>query len=149
MAYINGNKPIVTNGLVYALDFGNTKSYVSGSNRAVSLAYDPAVTIVTGSTLYLTNTPTGVPYSNGIISLSGSQWVARTGSFSFLDPNGTFTVAYVIRPRASVSGSILGHQTTTSNFNTEISPTSSTVGFYYENQSYSRTITGLSTASFQ
>jgi hypothetical protein len=149
MAYINGNKPIVTNGLVYALDFGNTKSYVSGSNRAVSLAYDPAATAVTGSTLYSTNTPTGVPYSNGIISLSGSQWVARTGSFSFLDPNGTFTVAYVIRPRASVSGSILGQQTTTSNFNTEISPTSSTVGFYYENQSYSRTITGLSTASFQ
>ena len=27
---LNGNKPIITNGLVYALDFGNTKSYVSG-----------------------------------------------------------------------------------------------------------------------
>ena len=40
MAYINGNKPIVTDGLVYALDFGNQKSYISGSYRARSLIFN-------------------------------------------------------------------------------------------------------------
>jgi len=42
MATQYSNKPIVTDGLVYALDFGNPKSYVSGSSTARSLIYRPA-----------------------------------------------------------------------------------------------------------
>jgi hypothetical protein len=41
MATQYSNKPIVTDGLVYALDFGNQKSYVSGSTTANSLLYNP------------------------------------------------------------------------------------------------------------
>jgi hypothetical protein len=41
MATQYSNKPIVTDGLVYALDFGNQKSYVSGSVTANSLIYRP------------------------------------------------------------------------------------------------------------
>jgi hypothetical protein len=41
MATQYSNKPIVTDGLVYALDFGNPKSYVSGSTTANSLLYNP------------------------------------------------------------------------------------------------------------
>jgi hypothetical protein len=41
MATQYSNKPIVTDGLVYALDFGNPKSYVSGSVTANSLVYRP------------------------------------------------------------------------------------------------------------
>jgi len=41
MATQYSNKPIVTDGLVYALDFGNPKSYVSGSATAQSLIYNP------------------------------------------------------------------------------------------------------------
>jgi len=39
MATQYSNKPIVTDGLVYALDFGNQRSYVSGSTTANSLNY--------------------------------------------------------------------------------------------------------------
>jgi hypothetical protein len=39
MATQYSNKPIVTDGLVYALDFGNPKSYVSGSTTAESLKF--------------------------------------------------------------------------------------------------------------
>ena len=39
MATQYSNKPIVTNGLVYALDFGNQKSYVSGSLSVNNLTY--------------------------------------------------------------------------------------------------------------
>ncbi len=41
MATQYSNKPIVLDGLVYALDFGNQKSYVSGSSSARSLFYNP------------------------------------------------------------------------------------------------------------
>ena len=41
MATQYSNKPIVLDGLVYALDFGNQKSYVSGSSIARSLVFNP------------------------------------------------------------------------------------------------------------
>jgi hypothetical protein len=41
MATQYSNKPIVLDGLVYALDFGNQKSYVSGSSVARSLVFNP------------------------------------------------------------------------------------------------------------
>ena len=41
MATQYSNKPIVTDGLVYALDFGNQRSYVSGSTTANNLLFSP------------------------------------------------------------------------------------------------------------
>ena len=113
MAYINGNKPIVTNGLVYALDFGNTKSYVSGSNRAVSLAYDPLNTTVTQSVptqttfIPLPQVGNGTLEFNfgGITTALGTtyqpnypppQYIQRTSSLSAIDINNDFTITTVI-----------------------------------------------------
>jgi hypothetical protein len=41
MSIIGGQNPIVQDGLVYILDFGNERSYTSGSNTAQSLIYNP------------------------------------------------------------------------------------------------------------
>jgi surface protein len=41
MSVIGGQNPIVQDGLVYILDFGNQRSYVSGSSTAQSLIYNP------------------------------------------------------------------------------------------------------------
>jgi surface protein len=41
MSVIGGQNPIVQDGLVYILDFGNQRSYISGSNTAQSLVYSP------------------------------------------------------------------------------------------------------------
>jgi surface protein len=41
MSVIGGQNPIVQDGLVYILDFGNQRSYVSGSSIARSLIYNP------------------------------------------------------------------------------------------------------------
>jgi hypothetical protein len=147
MAYINGNKPIVTNGLVYALDFGNTKSYVSGSNRAVSLAYNPPTTVVTGSTASLPVNP-GVPaYSLGILSFTGSQFIQRTSSFSFLTQNNSFTLSYVALSRTE--GTIVSQRTSDAVFNIQIAPTQSQIGFYYDNQSHSRLYTFPSSSNLR
>ena len=104
MAYVNGNKPIVTNGLVYALDFGNLKSYTSGSNTARSMVFDPAgTTTVTGSAAI----PTLV---NGVLNFTGSQFVRRTGSLSVFDSQGSFTVQIV--GKANTPGNLFSVNTT-------------------------------------
>jgi hypothetical protein len=139
MAYINGNKPIVTNGLVYALDFGNTKSYVSGSNRAVSLVFDPAVTIVTGSTAIPTLSATGLIFS-------GSQFIQRSASLPALDPNGTFTICAVVK--ANTSGTLFTQNSSVGNLSGRF-PTSGSfsTGFTLSSGDFSRIYTGNFTGS--
>jgi hypothetical protein len=139
MAYINGNKPIVTNGLVYALDFGNTKSYVSGSNRAVSLVFDPATTIVTGSTAIPTLSATGLTFS-------GSQFIQRSASLSALDPNGTFTICAVVK--ANTSGTLFTQNSAVGNLSGRFQSTSSlSTGFTLSSGDFSRIYTGNFTGS--
>jgi hypothetical protein len=138
MAYINGNKPIVTNGLVYALDFGNQKSYNSGSNRAVSLAYDPTVTIVTGST--------AIPaLVSGILNFTGSQFVQRSGSLEALDPTGSFTISLTVR--AATTGSLFSQNLTGKNLGSRITTASSDFGFNLTQGTYSRTIPRTATTA--
>lgn len=138
MAYINGNKPIVTNGLVYALDFGNQKSYNSGSNRAFSLAYDQAATIVTGST--------AIPaLVSGILNFTGSQFVQRSGSLEALDPTGSFTISLTVR--AVTTGSLFSQNLTGKNLGSRITTASSDFGFNLTQGTYSRTIPRTATTS--
>jgi hypothetical protein len=113
MAYINGNKPIVTDGLIYALDFGNHKSYTSGFTTANSLAYDQATTSVSGSPVL----------TDGILDFTSTKFVKRDGSLPALDPNGTFTVMIV--GKSTAEGTLL-HQDT---LNTTINSPSSLFGF--------------------
>jgi hypothetical protein len=96
MATQYSNKPIVTDGLVYALDFGNQKSYVSGSSSARSLKFGS----VTGS--ILTFGGASIPnLQNGLLKMVAPT--STTGStvdtlqqFSDLIPTGDFTIQIVI-----------------------------------------------------
>ena len=139
MAYINGNKPIVTNGLVYALDFGNAKSYSTGSNRARSLVFDPATTIVTGSTSIPTLSAAGLTFS-------GSQFIQRSASLSALDPNGTFTICAVVK--ANTSGTLFTQNSAVGNLSGRFQSTSSlSTGFTLSSGDFSRIYTGNFTGS--
>jgi hypothetical protein len=133
MATQYSNKPIVTDGLVYALDFGNPKSYVSGSTTANSLKYETNLTSVTGST--------SIPnLQNGVLFFTGSQWVERTGSFNVFNPNGAFTLSIVVNSRTA--GTLVSQTSSLGNLTSNVSPTSSAFGFI--NPNYNREIQGLS-----
>jgi len=139
MAYINGNKPIVTNGLVYALDFGNAKSYSTGSNRATSLVFDPATTIVTGSTAIPTLSAAGLTFS-------GSQFIQRSASLLALDPNGTFTICAVVK--ANTAGILFTQNSAVGNLSGRFQSTSSlSTGFTLSSGDFSRIYTGNFTGS--
>ena len=139
MAYINGNKPIVTDGLVYALDFGNTKSYTSGSNRARSLVFDTATTIVTGSA--------GIPILTAQgLDFTSNQWIQRSASLSALDPNGTFTICAVVK--ANTSGTLFTQNSSGGNLSGRFQSTSSlSTGFTLSTGDFSRIYSGNFTGS--
>jgi hypothetical protein len=139
MAYINGNKPIVTDGLVYALDFGNTKSYTSGSNRARSLVFDTATTIVTGSA--------GIPILTAQgLDFTSNQWIQRSASLSALDPNGTFTICAVVK--ANTAGTLFTQNSAVGNLSGRFQSTSSlSTGFTLSSGDFSRIYTGNFTGS--
>jgi hypothetical protein len=107
MAFVNGNKPIITNGLVYALDFGNQKSYVSGSNSAFNLVYS-----TTTSSLNSYNSgQKGVVANNSyqFTMLDGHPYISSsyflTQALTFLDTASEYTVTAVVEPKAgSYSG---------------------------------------------
>jgi hypothetical protein len=105
MATQYSNKPIVTNGLVYALDFGNPKSYVSGSATANSLLYNPTPAIF--STLLPSDIALpAVAYSirKVVSSYTGSAMMIQSASVSQsigFDTNGNLDTASI----ASFAGS--------------------------------------------
>jgi hypothetical protein len=96
MATQYSNKPIVTDGLVYALDFGNPKSYVSGSTTAESLKFGS----VTGS--ILTFGGASIPnLQNGLLKMVAptstiGSTINTSQQFSDLIPNGDFTIQLVV-----------------------------------------------------
>ena len=102
MATQYSNKPIVTDGLVYALDFGNPKSYVSGSRSIDSLKYDN----FTGS--ILTYGGANIPnLENGLLKMVAPT--STTGStlypnqtFSDLIPSGDFTLQLIVNNKSNV-----------------------------------------------
>jgi hypothetical protein len=133
MAYINGNKPIVTDGLIYALDFGNSRCYTSGSTQATSLAYDRATTLISGS-------PT---FNNDLLDFTSTKFIKRDGSLPALDPNGTFTVMFV--GNSTGIGTFLRQDT----LNSTINPTSSLFGFGLDSGDFSRSYPGFTSSSLQ
>jgi hypothetical protein len=92
MATQYSNKPIVLDGLVYALDFGNQKSYVSGSSSARSLNFVPYVsTLVTFSGAPIpTLTPNGIQFTNNFTVDTGNP-------FSVVSDSRAFTMMYTVR----------------------------------------------------
>ena len=104
MATQYSNKPIVTNGLVYALDFGNQKSYVSGSNSARNLLFSletsSFLSVGTGNTPNLVN---GLLEFNPLPSsgnpLTGSMLVKPTNIDALGFGNKEYTIQTVVRPK--------------------------------------------------
>jgi hypothetical protein len=92
MATQYSNKPIVLDGLVYALDFGNQKSYVSGSSVARSLNFVPYVSpLVTFSGAPIpTLTPNGIQFTNNFTVDTGNP-------FSIVSDSRAFTMMYTVR----------------------------------------------------
>jgi hypothetical protein len=133
MAYINGNKPIVTDGLIYALDFGNSRCYTSGSTQATSLAYDRATTSISGSPAF----------NNDLLDFTSTKFIKRDGSLPALDPNGTFTVMFV--GNSTGAGTFLRQDT----LNSTINPTSSLFGFGLDSGDFSRSYPGFTSSSLQ
>ena len=105
MATQYSNKPIVTNGLVYALDFGNQKSYVSGSTSARSLTFTPtsgsftgnlASASLQGGLLNFNTNPGG--YGNDV----GTKIeFSSLSNFTSLVYGGEFTLSFVVRTSTS------------------------------------------------
>jgi hypothetical protein len=150
MAYVNGNKPIITNGLVYALDFGNTKSYTSGANTARSMVFDPSgTTAVTSSAVvqYPTYTLTTPFFNNGVLDFQGAEFIRRTGSLSVLDPEKEFTIHIV--SKVANTGNLFSINTTSGNLSTFVSQSNTTFGFNISAGDFSRTYPGLTTSSLQ
>jgi hypothetical protein len=120
MSVIGGSSPVITNGLVYTLDFGNTKTYISGSNTVKSLVYDATTTAVNG--------PFNFDNKNLIFTGTTTSYIQRSGSVVTTNPNSDFTICMVtnvIRP-----GSFLVQNTSTVNFAAQISTSSFDIGFY-------------------
>ena len=120
MSVIGGSSPVITNGLVYTLDFGNTKTYISGSSTVKSLTYDPTTTSVNG--------PFSFDGKNLIFNGTTSTYIQRSGSIVTTNPNSEFTICVltnVISP-----GSFLIQNTSTVNFAAQISTSSFDIGFY-------------------
>jgi len=102
MATQYSNKPIVTDGLVYALDFGNPKSYVSGSTTANSLKYD-----LTGGSVLTVGGAEIPDLVDGLLKMVATT--STTGSyvtvgklFSEIVPTGEFTIQLVVSPNATM-----------------------------------------------
>ena len=91
MATQYSNKPIVTNGLVYALDFGNQKSYVSGSSSARSLLFNPLTASVSASSLD----------SQGFLNLGNNNYVdTNTGGYN-LGYTAGYTMIFTAEPKGN------------------------------------------------
>jgi hypothetical protein len=145
MATQYSNKPIVTDGLVYALDFGNPKSYVSGSTTANSLKFSS----VTGS--ILTFGGASIPdLQNGLLkmvaptSTTGST-VTTLQQFSDLIPTGDFTIQLVVN-NISSSAIFMTQGPSNTRFRNSLNTNSTSFGWYLESVQYGYTVGGGDTS---
>ena len=96
MATQYSNKPIVTNGLVYALDFGNQKSYVSGSTSAFNLVYSTTTSSLNSYNSGQKGVVIDNSYQFTLLSPSISSSYFLTQALTFLDTASEYTVTAVV-----------------------------------------------------
>ena len=85
MSVIGGPNNPISNGLVYALDFKNNRCYVSGSNSAKSLLFNPTTASISAGFDNTTNT----------LIFSGSQNGTTNLTFPQVNYDKSFTISYV------------------------------------------------------
>jgi len=126
MSVIGGqNQSIVSNGLVYAVDFANTRSYVSGSTIIKSLVLDNAIT-------YASN----IKPSTGSIEFDypWTGFIQRTGSLFNFGEDSSFTIFMGINVTAESvenSGSLFIQNTDDYQLAAYVATSSIHIGFYY------------------
>jgi hypothetical protein len=108
MATQYSNKPIVTDGLVYALDFGNPKSYVSSSTTANSLLYNPTTASVSASGLD----------NQGFLNLGTNNYVVTNQLYNLGYTSG-YTIMYTVDPKGGQSNRESTQITQAGNANTQ------------------------------
>jgi hypothetical protein len=135
MAYINGNKPIVTNGLVYALDFSNPKNN-QNSQVVQSLAFNPTLTYVSGNLATPSITNNGLNFNQISLGTYGAYFngdlitAFLSSSIPAITRNGTFTIAWTALVQNTSQGLFLTQNNNDVILHTRISKTSTTLGFY-------------------
>jgi hypothetical protein len=93
MSVIGGPNNPISNGLVYALDFKNNRSYVSGSTSARSLTFTTATATVTGSNIYqIPNLVNGLLQFNLGSSATTGSWIQIPTIFDSVNSLGQFTI---------------------------------------------------------
>ena len=92
MATQYSNKPIVTDGLVYALDFGNPKSYVSGSSSAESLKYFTTTASLSGNPTF--------EELEGLLNLEDNKNVLTNKIFPELTITKAFTICTLVKVKS-------------------------------------------------
>jgi hypothetical protein len=93
MSVIGGPNNPISNGLVYALDFKNNRSYVSGSTSAKSLTFTTATATVTGSNIYqIPNLVNGLLQFNLGSSATTGSWIQIPTTFDSINSLGQFTI---------------------------------------------------------
>ena len=125
MATQYSNKPIVTNGLVYALDFGNQKSYVSGSSSARSLLFNPLTASVSGSPTFT---------ATGLLNLSSTSNVLTNKTFSELTINNSYTVSTLVQVKSG--GTFWNQDASPSADASSLNTTSTAVGHLVTDSTY-------------
>jgi hypothetical protein len=105
MSVIGGPNNPISNGLVYALDFKNNRSYVSGSNSARSLTFDVATADVTGSNIYqIPNLENGLLQFNlGSSGVTGSFVAIKKAFGSTFTTAGAYTIQLVGQPKGGTN----------------------------------------------
>ena len=138
---VNTRNSIVTNGLVLALDAGNTKSYTSGSTTWRDISGN-------GFNGSFVNGPTFNNQNGGSIVFDGSNDYISFGSFSTTSSlsftSGSFTLEHWVKPTALQPGTYFGltnmiltkGPANTFNYATQIT-TSGSVSFIHRDNSES------------
>ena len=130
MSVIGGqNTLLVSNGLVYALDFNNSKTSVSGSDTAKSLIPDTVTTSIIGGS--------AIEFTSGKSIKFNYPWtgyIQRTNALFDFSETSSFTitvgvnVSNITQPN---SGSLFIQNSNTVKFAANISTSSLDIGFYY------------------
>ena len=95
MSFINGNIPIVTTGLIYAADFGNTKTYSAGTSFN-SLVFPNIVTSISQSSTIILSSSLYFTGSNNTATFPST-------SISALNSTSSFTIQWVGLPKNTIS----------------------------------------------
>ena len=111
MGVSRGPSPIVTDGLVFAIDAGNTRCWASPSSTDVINLINPAIT---GSTIN-DNSPGPLDGGNGYFELDGTDDYIDFGEQSFLEGKTNLTVSCWHQSTVAANKVLWGASTTSVN----------------------------------